>query len=140
MSASATAVRFLRATGNSGIGFFQDNVVSGSITNAGTIRAVSTGIALYTVSTFTGDITNSKGGAIPAGTVGIKLGSHGTVGEYASFTGNVVNSGSLAAKTAISISDSTIFGAIVDSGTIVATSHGILIDSSSKILDGQDRD
>jgi autotransporter passenger strand-loop-strand repeat protein len=118
--------------GGSGIGFATVNVVSGGIANGGTIRAASTGVSLETVSTFVGDITNSKSGTISAG-IGINLGFQG-VNPVASFIGNIVNSGTITARTGISISDSTIVGAIVDSGTIVATSHGILIDGLGKVL------
>ena len=47
----------------------------------------------------------------------------------------MVNSGAITARTGIAVLDGgTIFGAIVDSGTIKATSHGILIDSASEIV------
>jgi hypothetical protein len=123
-------------SGGSGIAFEGANVVSGGVTNAGAIRAISTGIALYSVSTFAGDITNSKGATISAGQIGIRLGAFGDL-PVSFFTGNILNSGTITAKTGISISDSTIAGAIIDSGTIVATSHGILIDSAGEIVAGK---
>ena len=51
-----------------------------------------------------------------------------------SFVGNVVNSGRIAAATGIAVNGSTISGSIIDSGTIVATSHGIAVDSASEIV------
>ena len=50
------------------------------------------------------------------------------------FVGNLTNAGKITATTGISILHSTIGGAIVEAGTINATSHGILIDSASKIV------
>ena len=114
---------------------FQDNVVSGGVTNAGTIRAVATGIGLYAVSTFDGRHHQQQGrhdlgrcGRNPARV------PRGDGVPVSSFVGNIVNSGTITAKTGIDLFDSTIIGAIVDSGTIKATSHGILIDSASEIL------
>jgi uncharacterized protein with beta-barrel porin domain len=50
-----------------------------------------------------------------------------------SFSGNISNAGIITAKTAIAIADGTIQGQIVDSGTILASSYGIFVDSASKI-------
>ena len=52
------------------------------------------------------------------------------------FTGNISNSGTTTAKTAISIAGSTVHGQIIDLGIIDATGHGIAIDSSSLIVGG----
>ena len=53
------------------------------------------------------------------------------------FAGNVLNNGKITAATGVAVlGGSIVLGAIVDSGTIVATSHGILIDSASEILAG----
>src|SRR5262249_6286258 len=57
-----------------GIEVTEVKVASGGITNSGTIRA-GTGIALYVVSTFAGNITNAKSGTISAGShAGIQVG------------------------------------------------------------------
>src|SRR5262249_23420059 len=50
--------------------------------------------------------------------------------------GNVSNAGSITAPTGIAILHSTIAGQIIDSGNIQATSHGILVDSTSKVSTG----
>ena len=46
----------------------------------------------------------------------------------------MVNSGRIAAATGIAVNGSTISGSIIDFGTIVATSHGIAVDSASEIM------
>ena len=108
-------------------------MISGGVVNTGTIRAVQTGIVAITVSTFAGGITNN--GTLSAGAVGIRLGSATVPQQYAvsSFTGDIVNSGTITAKTGIALIDSTIMGAIVVSGNLLATSHGILIDGASQL-------
>ena len=133
----------------------------GGITNSGTIFATASGIGVFNVATFLGSIVNRTGGkiitskdgidvssvvifgttsagggitnsgTISVGQVGIQLGGQG----LPAFTGKIVNSGAITARTGIAVlGGSTIFGAILDSGTIKATSHGILIDSASEIL------
>ena len=102
---------------------------SGGIVNAGgaTINASAVGILVNTVSTFQGGITNA--GVITAATFGIQI-----TGVSTFAGGNISNSGTITAKTAIAISASTITGAIVDSGNILASKHGILIDSASTVI------
>jgi hypothetical protein len=121
------------AVGDAGIRFDADAVISGGVVNTGTIRAAHTGIAAITVSTFAGGITNN--GTLSAGGVGIRLGSATIPQQYtaSSFIGNIVNSGTITAKTGIALFDSTIMGAIVVSGNLLATSHGILIDDASQL-------
>jgi hypothetical protein len=121
------------AAGETAIGFDDDAVISGGVVNTGTIRAAQTGIVAITVSTFAGGITNI--GTLSAGAVGIRLGSATIPQQYtvSSFTGDIVNSGTITAKTGITVIDSTILGAIVVSGNLLATSHGILIDSASQL-------
>jgi autotransporter passenger strand-loop-strand repeat protein len=121
------------ATGQTAIGFDDDAVISGGVLNTGTIRAVQTGIVAITVSTFAGGITNN--GTLSAGAVGIRFGTATNPQQYAvsSFTGDIVNNGAITAKTGITLIDSTIMGAIVVSGNLLATSHGILIDSASQL-------
>ena len=124
------------AVHNSGIFIDAVSGFSGGVTNSGKISAGGIGILVKAVSSFAGDITNSSGGTISAGHVGIQVGFQGD--PVASLVGNVVNSGAITARTGITVlGGSTIFGAIVDGGTIVATSHGILIDSASEILAGK---
>src|SRR5262249_27706825 len=105
---------------------FGNSAAGGTIVNRGTILANTAGIQLVGIPTFAGGLYNS--GSISAHDKGI------VVTAVVTFAGNIDNSGTITAKTGISISDSTITGAIVDSGTIKATSHGILIDSASEIL------
>ena len=146
---------------NDGIGVVQCGIVSGGIqvSSNGTISAAVAVFAANTAS-FGGGITNrgklidsfagisvnnvavfgnaSAGGGITnSGTVSVNpgLGVGGIaieLGHDRSFIANIVNFGAIVAKTAISISDSTIVGAIVASGTIVATSQAIVIDNSSR--------
>ena len=54
----------------------------------------------------------------------------------ATFTGNIVNVGTIVAKTGFSILDSTIQGALVDSGVIRAASAGIDVNSGGVIVGG----
>jgi hypothetical protein len=109
------------------------NSSTGGIVNRGTISALGRGIDVFSVSHFIGGITNT--GAIAAGRAGIQVGSQ-TTSAYpvSSFDGSIVNSGRITAKTGIAVVDSTISGAIVDSGSIAATSRGILIGSAGEIL------
>jgi autotransporter passenger strand-loop-strand repeat protein len=112
---------------------FGNPVAGGGIVNSGTILA-NTGISLFDVSTFAGGVTN--GGTISAARRGIAIGatSDGLVKGVPTFIGNIANGGTITARTGIGLNGSTITGAIVDNGTIKATSHGILIDSASEIL------
>jgi hypothetical protein len=69
--------------------------------------------------------------------VGIAVGfASGGAHGVTTFAGNVVNSGSINAKTGIGVFGSTISGAIVDSGAIKATSIGILVSSGGVISGG----
>ena len=54
-------------------------------------------------------------------------------------TGTISNSGTLSGLTGIGVHASTINGAIVDSGNVLATGQGILIDSTKKDHDEPDR-
>ena len=122
------------SAGGSGIAVAGVSTFLGGITNSGTITAYSTygiadhidnGIAVANVSSFGGGITNS--GLISAADNGI------VVNNVPTFTGNISNSGTITGATGVSIIGSTIAGAILDTGTLKATTHGILIDSASKI-------
>ena len=77
----------ISATNFDGIGVFTgavfgNSVAGGAIVNSGAIVA-STGIDVQGVATFVGNITNSKGGAISAGHVGIEVGGGFRVGRVA---------------------------------------------------------
>ena len=102
-----------------GVGTFLGSIVNSS---TGKIFASDGGIDVSTVTVFgagsiAGGITNA--GTISAGHAGVELTSVGT------FLGSVVNVGTIVAETGFSILDSTILGALVDSGTIRAASAGI---------------
>ena len=56
--------------------------------------------------------------------------------QVATFTGSIVNVGTIVAETGFTILDSTIQGALVDSGTIRATSAGIDVNSAAVIVGG----
>jgi hypothetical protein len=117
--------------GSSGIKVKLVTTFAGNISNAGTISATGfNGVLLENVATFAGDINNK--GTISAGSGGIAIGGSQIDGilPVASFTGNIANIGTINAKTGISILDSTILGAIVDSGTIRASSDGIEVNSA----------
>jgi uncharacterized protein YhjY with autotransporter beta-barrel domain len=112
---------------NGGNGIVVELVSSfgGNVSNSGKISADYDGIAIGFVTSLAANIDNSR--TISAGNVGIALASVPT------FTGNIANSGTVTAKTAISVLDSNITGAIIDTGTILATGQGIAIDRFSKI-------
>ena len=115
------------------VAVFSDVSAGGGIVNTGMIAAGSAGIGLFAISTFAGGISNS--GSISAASRGIQLGlSTSTSWAVSSFTGDIANAGTIVAATGIALFDSTVAGAIVDSGSIKAVSHGILIDSASEIL------
>ena len=80
----------------------------------------------------------SNNGVISAGLVGIGVGfeTSSSSGSVTSFTGNILNSGTITAAVGIAVVDSTILGAIVDSGTIHATSYRIEVNSAEVILGG----
>jgi autotransporter passenger strand-loop-strand repeat protein len=137
-----------------GIAVVLDSYVSGAVADNGTIRASAFGIlvdsggevsggivvaekgtvivsggtavAVENTTAFSGNIVNS--GTLSAGNAGI------AIVDVPSFDANVTNSGAITARTGISIADSTIGGAIVDTGNIKATGAGILVDSASEIV------
>ena len=104
-------------------------VFSGDIENDGTLATAFNGVLLEDIKTFVGDINNK--GTISAGSGGIAIGGSQIDGTLpvATFAGSIVNIGTIVAKTGFSILDSTILGALVDSGTIRATSAGIEVNS-----------
>jgi hypothetical protein len=80
---------------------------------------------------------NNKG-TISAGSGGIAVGGSQSDGiiPVATFTGSIVNVGTIVAKTGFSILDSTIQGALVDSGTIRASGDGIHVSSGGAVFGG----
>ncbi|HTV37821.1 MAG TPA: autotransporter domain-containing protein [Xanthobacteraceae bacterium] len=134
-------------TAKSGIVVAGNATIDGAIIDTGTILSTGRGIGVgaddtintshtaivVTGPTLTGGIANA--GTISAGGYGIFVG--GTTGHGAanvsSFSGNIGNSGRITAATGILVTDSTINGAIVDSGSILATNRAIAIDATSVI-------
>ena len=117
------------------VAVFAANTASfgGSITNRGKLINSFAGISVNNVAVFGN--ASAGGGITNSGTVSVNpgLGIGGIaieLGHEPYLIANIVNFGAIVAKTAISISDSTIVGAIVASGTIVATSQAIVIDNS----------
>ena len=111
-------------------------VFSGDIENDGTLATALNGVLLEDIKTFVGDINNK--GTISAGSGGIAIGGSQIDGTLpvATFAGSVVNVGTIVAETGFSILDSTILGALVDSGTIRAASAGIEVNSAAVIVGG----
>src|SRR5580698_8711925 len=86
------------------------------------------GIAITGLTSFSGGgIVNGTGATISASIRGIY------VGGVSTFTGNISNAGTISAPSAIVIAASTIAGAIIDSGSLLGSSHGIAVDAASKI-------
>ena len=111
-------------------------VFSGDIENEGTLATAFNGVLLDDIKTFVGDVNNK--GTISAGSGGIAIGGSQIDGTLpvATFAGNIVNIGTIVAKTGFSVLDSTILGALVDSGTIRAASAGIEVNSAAVIVGG----
>jgi hypothetical protein len=111
-------------------------VFSGDIENDGTLATAFNGVLLEDIKTFVGDVNNK--GTISAGSGGIAIGGSQIDGTLpvATFAGNIVNIGTIVAKTGFSVLDSTILGALVDSGTIRAASAGIEVNSAAVIVGG----
>ena len=117
----------------------QADTIAGAIINANLIVAKgdpfahSDGIVVRGVGTFLGGVSNR--GSISARHIGIEFGKSTTNAfGVSSVVGSIVNSGTITAKTGIALYASTITSAIIDSGSIKATSHGILIERASEIL------
>ncbi len=113
-----------------GIGVGGVSVFSGGIDNGpnGTITAsglFSLGIAVQSVATFNGDITNR--GLINVATAGSAIGIF--VFGVDTFTGSIINSGSISAgAAAIHVADSNTFaGGISNSGNLSASFGGIIV-------------
>jgi uncharacterized protein with beta-barrel porin domain len=100
---------------------------AGGISNAGNISGAVTGIIVLNSQSYAGGISNGSAGTITASQEGIYVGTTST------FTGNLSNAGTITANTGIGVSYATIAGAIIDSGNIEGSNHGIAIDSNSKI-------
>ena len=113
---------------------------SGNIMNSGSISAAgssSPGIRVANVTSFLGGISN--GGTITAkSNVGILITATGGVpGAGQTFSGGVVNSGSISAGTfGIKVSDITNFSGGISSGSITAGSTGIRVTFASTFAGG----
>ena len=83
-------------------------VFSGDIENDGTLVTAFNGVLLEDIKTFVGDVNNK--GKISAGSGGIAIGGSQIDGTLpvATFAGNIVNIGTIVAKTGFSVLDSTI--------------------------------
>ena len=131
---------------------------SGGINNSGSLTA-QTGIVVQNLTSFTGGITNSHGGVITASNGGIIVSgvtafsggitNNGTITvsgaggfsaagialfETKTFTGNIVNTGSLNATTGNRICTcvmSTFAGSLINSRSITAVGTGIIVQSVS---------
>ena len=117
----------------------QSSTIAAAIINGGVIvakgdfSAKSDGIVVRGVATFLGGVSNR--GSISAGHIGIEFGKSTTNAfGVSSVVGSIVNSGTITAKTGIALYASTITSGIIDSGSIKATSHGILIERASEVL------
>lgn len=98
----------------------------GNITNTGTIRGGFTGFALesggsFFSSSFAGTITNGTGGLMDGGEVGAEI-------EVGSFTGNILNNGTInGGNTGLYVSVGDFTGNILNNGTIYGGVDGVSI-------------
>ena len=99
--------------------------LAGGVSNAGIVTAGNVGILLAGVTSFGGGVINT--GTVTAGQSAI------AVANVATFAGNISNGGTLSAANGIVISGSTIAGSIIDTGNVLATTHGIAIDRASMV-------
>ena len=106
------------------------NSGGGGISNSGTIFSTEAGIDLFQVTTFLGGISDT--GTISVGGTGIGIWLLG----ISTFFGNVINAGMISAADGVEIDIGTVSGQVIDSGTILAASHGIVVESGSNILAG----
>lgn len=150
ITSSETAIGFDDSTmtgniANSGIisGFSQGAIflsastMTGNITNSGTIQGhLGGGIHLANHSTLSGGIDNQAGGVIDGGesSVGLQLEQGSTI------TGSILNAGTITSQigvgsASVRIDNSTVGGAIDNSGLITNTSNGeaLLVRNGSSI-------
>jgi fibronectin-binding autotransporter adhesin len=112
------------------------STITGVISNSGIISgtadpAVTNGIEIDN-SLVTGGIDNASGGKITATNIGVLV--ENTTGFGTSMTpAYVSNAGTITAKTGILFNASTLFGAILDSGVVSATSIGVDIGATATI-------
>lgn len=151
-------------SGLRGIRFFGGNVLGDSVTgggivNRGTISASDTGVSVDHVNTIFGSVSHSgkilaaigivvknSNGLVGVASAGAAINNSGTIAAsidgiltengVAAISGGISNSGAITARTGIAISNSTVDGPIVDSGSIKATRIGILVDSGGVISGG----
>ena len=110
------------------------HTIFGSVSNSGKILAPI------------GIVVKNSNGLVGVASAGAAINNNGTItasidgilieNGVAAISGGISNSGAITARTGIAISNSTVDGPIVDSGTIRATSEGILIDSARVVLGG----
>jgi uncharacterized protein with beta-barrel porin domain len=114
----------LAASAGDGIALSSVSLFSGNITNSGKITGGTGGVGLLHVGTFTGGITNS--GSISANGAGVYL------NLVTNFSGGISNGGMITAgSTGISVRSSGIFsGGIANTGTISGT-VGIVASNNS---------
>jgi hypothetical protein len=133
-------------SGLRGIRFFGGNVLGDSVTgggivNRGTISASDTGVSVDHVNTIFGSVSNSgkilapigivvknSNGLVGVASAGAAINNNGTItasidgilieNGVAAISGGISNSGAITARTGIAISNSTVDGPIVDSGSI----------------------
>jgi outer membrane autotransporter protein len=114
---------------SSGIAVVNVSSFGGGISNSGTISSQArTGISIVNVSTFTGDITNS-------GTITATTGAGISISNVKNFSGNIVNDsgGAINAATGISLCacNSIFSGNIINKGTISASFTGIRVEATT---------
>ena len=100
---------------------------SGGISNSGTIAGGAQGIYGLNVNNWTGGITNAGTGIIAAGQTAIWLDGGVTM------SGNISNAGTISAPIGIRLDGTTLSGAIIDSGNILASGRAIQIDGGSSV-------
>ena len=156
----------IASTTNDGINVIQAAVFgntnsASSIVNTGTISAHATGVHVFEVSTFFGNINNNAGGVISAGSTGIfvsvltfagKISNAGTISSVnergilvsevrlfgASGVGGITNTGTISAGfSAIKARDVTVFsGGIENDGTLATAFNGILLEGITTFAGG----
>ena len=123
-----------------GIAISGSTIAGAIVDNGRFLGGSSHGIAIDSTSQIdetAGNAISITGASFSGGlsSVGLISAAAGAVSMFpaTTFAGGITNAGTISALTAINIVHSTITGAIVDSGNILGSSHGIVIDSASTI-------